>query len=112
MALSLTIPHLGMFPLSVLEDFSGLIPIVTKGIGGGKSAEEIKAELEAAAVPDALDFAETVLNLVFPGSGTGLEVIAWLISNSKGDVVVKEIPGYGPDGSVIEIPNPDYKETE
>jgi hypothetical protein len=105
---SITIPHLGTFPLSMLEDFAGLLPIVTKGIGAGKSAEQIKAELEAAAVPAVLKFAEAALNIVFPGSGTLLETVAWLVDNSQGSAGVKTIKGYGPDGSVIDIPNPDY----
>ena len=108
---SITIPHLGTFPLSMLEDLASLVPIVTKGIGAGKTAEEIKTELEAAAVPAVLEFAEGALNIIFPGSGTLLEAVAWLADNSKGSAGVKTIPGFGPDGSVIDIPNPDYKET-
>jgi hypothetical protein len=108
---SITIPHLGTFPLSMLEDFAGLVPIITKGIGAGKSAQEIKTELETAAVPAVLQFAETALNIVFPGSGTLLEAVAWLVDNSKGAGAVKTIPGYGPDGREIPILNPDYKET-
>lgn len=108
---SITIPHLGTFPLSMLEDFAGLVPIVTKGIGDGKTVQQIKTELETAAVPAVLEFAETALNIVFPGTGSLLSAVAWLADNSKGGAAVKTIPGYGPDGSVTDIPNPDYKET-
>jgi hypothetical protein len=108
---AITIPHLGTFPLSMLEDFASLVPIVTKGIGAGKSAEAIKTELEAAAVPAVLEFSEAALNIVFPGAGTLLEAVAWLADNSKGCAGVKTIPGFGRDGSVIDVPNPDYKET-
>lgn len=106
---SITIPHVGTFPLSMLEDFAGLLPIITKGVGEGKSAMQIQADLEAKAVPAVLEFAETALNIAFPGSGAVLGAIAWLVDNSKGVGAVKTIPGFGPDGSVIDIPNPDYK---
>lgn len=106
---SLTIPRVGTFPLSMLEDFASLVPIVTKGVGNGKSAQAIVAELRVAALPDVLDFAETALNIAFPGAGTLLEAVAFLIANNKGEGVVKTIPGYGPDGGLTEIPNPAYK---
>jgi hypothetical protein len=81
--LSLTIPDLGTFPLSTLDTLAALVPIVTKGIAGGKSPEDIKADLEAAAPAAFLAFAESVLNIVFPGAGTVLEAVAWLIENNK-----------------------------
>jgi hypothetical protein len=82
-SLSITIPNLGTFPLSTLESLASLVPVVTKGIGAGKSAEEIKADLEAAAPQALLGFAESVLNVLVPGGGTVLEAVAWLVENNK-----------------------------
>ncbi len=105
---SLTIPHLGTFPLSMLEDFGSLWPILKDGVAGGKSPDEIMTDLEVAAVPAVLAFAEFALNIILPGTGTLLEAIAWLVDNSKGSAFVKAILGYGPDGTLVEIPNLDY----
>ena len=100
------------FPLSTLDALAELWPLVTKGIAAGKSAVEVKADLEAAAPQAILSTAEGIINVIWPGSGTILEAIDWIVTNSKGADSVAEIPGYAGDGSVTEIPNPDYKPGE
>lgn len=88
--LSLTLPGLGTFPLSTLESLASLVPVVTRGIESGKGAQEIIADLEAAAPTAILGFAESVLDVLLPGSGTLLEAVAWLVENNKNSQMTQD----------------------
>ena len=89
-SLSLSIPGLGTFPLSTFDSLAKLIPVVTKGIADGKSAEQIKSDLEAAVGPALLGFAERALNVIYPGTGTLLEAVAWLVENNKNSQMTQD----------------------
>jgi hypothetical protein len=66
-------------PLADLEKMASLVPSVFSMIADGKHPEQIVAAIEPALLP----IIESVANIVFPGSGTAIEVIAFLIANSK-----------------------------
>lgn len=80
---SITIPGFGPLPLSTLEGLASFVPVVTDGLRQGKSATEIKADLEARAPAVLLSVAESVLSIAFPGGGALLAALAWMIENSQ-----------------------------
>ena len=52
---------------------------VIRGVGQKKTAEEIVKGMG----PDAIALLEGVANLIFPGAGTAIEIVSFLVSNSK-----------------------------
>ena len=54
------------------------VPQISAGVKAGKSLPVILAELE----PEALDVVETIANFVFPGAGSAIGVLAYVISKS------------------------------
>ena len=55
------------------------IPQIHADIKAGKSLPEVAAALE----PDALAVLESIANFVFPGAGTALGVLAYVVKNSQ-----------------------------
>ena len=54
------------------------IPAIHAGVKEGKSLPVILAELE----PEALEVVETIANFVFPGAGSAIGVLAYIIGKS------------------------------
>lgn len=63
------------FPVA---DFEGAVLTLHDGIKSGKSPGEIAAALGPAALP----IVETFANYLFPGAGTGIELISFVVNNS------------------------------
>ena len=82
-SLSLNLPNVGPIPLSAFEELGKLFPVVIDGLKANKSAQDIVTDLEASAPAIALSVAENVINVVFPGAGTLIQVLTWMIENSK-----------------------------
>ena len=54
------------------------VPVIHAGLKAGKSLPVILAELE----PDALAVVESIANIVFPGAGSAIGVLAYIIGKS------------------------------
>ena len=66
-------------PWSDVDRLVGAAPSLAREIKAGAPA----AQVVAAVGPEILAIIETVANLLFPGAGTGIDVIATLISMSR-----------------------------
>lgn len=66
-------------PLADAAKLGQAVPTVILGIGANKSAEDIVKEIE----PSVLPVIEDVANLIYPGAGTAIKIIAFLIEHSK-----------------------------
>lgn len=90
MAMSITLPNIGPVPLSAFEQIGELLPLIIDGLKSNKSAEAIKSDLEAKLPEVTLAIAENILNVLFPGSGTLLEVLAWMVNNSSNNLMTQD----------------------
>ena len=67
------------FSVSAVNSLAAAVPIIILGIGNKQSADEIVQALEPAALP----IIEQIANLLFPGAGTVIEIVAALASQAK-----------------------------
>lgn len=66
-------------PLGDIESLASTVPTIIVGAIGGKSATEIITSIE----PTLLAVIEDIANLIYPGAGTAIEVIDWVISKIR-----------------------------
>ena len=66
-------------PADDIEALAATVPTIFVGVTVGKSAQQIIADIE----PTLLPVIEDIANMIYPGAGTAIEVISWVISNTK-----------------------------
>lgn len=66
-------------PVDALEALASNAPQIAAGVKTGMSAEDIVTALEPAAI-SALEY---IAAIVFPGAGTAISIIAWVLEHSK-----------------------------
>ena len=64
-------------PDTAIESLSKAVPVLVFGIGKKMPPSVIVSGIE----PIALDIIEQIANVIFPGAGTAIEIIAWLVEN-------------------------------
>jgi hypothetical protein len=81
---SVNIPGLGPVPVETFTLIATqIVPRVIAGLKSGHDAETILKTLKATAEPALLSTVEVLLNVAFPGAGTLLGILVWLVENSK-----------------------------
>ena len=66
-------------PADDIEALAATVPTIFVGVTAGKSAQQIIADIE----PTLLPVIEDIANMIYPGAGTAIEIISWIISNTK-----------------------------
>lgn len=66
-------------PIATLNDLAAAIPTIVLGIGHKQNPKTIVNSL----APSVLPIIEDVANLIFPGAGTAVEIIALLGANAQ-----------------------------
>ena len=66
-------------PADDIEALAATVPTIFVGVTAGKSAQQIIADIE----PTLLPVIEDIANMIYPGAGTAIEIISWVISNTK-----------------------------
>lgn len=79
--MTVTVAH-KQVPVAALAPLADAMPHIVKGLNAGKTPEEIYADLKAHLGDTALDVVEGVLNVFFPGVGTIMKVIVFMVEHT------------------------------
>ncbi len=66
-------------PFKDFEKLGAAVPTVLFGIGAGRPAKDILSDIE----PSLLPIIEDIANVIFPGAGPAIAIIAFLIANAR-----------------------------
>lgn len=78
---TVTIAH-EKVPVAALAPLAAAVPHIVNGIKAGKLPAEIYADLKANIGNEALDVIEGVLNIFFPGVGTLMKLIVFMVEHT------------------------------
>jgi hypothetical protein len=66
-------------PLADIEKLFNAVPTALRDYAAGKSKEQIVTDLK----PTLIDIGEDVANIFFPGAGTAIEVVLFILSKAR-----------------------------